>query len=205
MLGQVGCRNWAPLADRRSLAERHAPHHPQARILPQLTGGLRHSNLPPHGVSITYRMYGKSQANWVPAERGELRDFLDFTVANARRANAHALAGAIYQRAHRLQVEVPAPFRNVMSVADLIAECRLPATYFANLCHETEISYVNRILSIARGACFSLPRRSEIALRRVSAPQEQASRRNRGSFFAFRARRHAAAKPERASSARLTR
>jgi hypothetical protein len=80
---------------------------------------------------------------------GELRDFLDFTVANARRANTHALTGAVHQRAHRLQVEVPAPFRNVMSVADLVAECRLPTAYFANLCHGTEISYVNRILSIA--------------------------------------------------------
>jgi hypothetical protein len=149
-------------------------------------------------------MYGKLQANWGPAEWGELRDFLDFTVANARRANAHALTGAVHQRAHRLQVEVPAPFGDVMSVADLIAECRLPATYFANLCHGTEISYVNRILSIARGTCFfSLPRRSEIALRWVSARQERASRRNRRSFLRFRARRHAAAKP-RASSARLT-
>ena len=172
MLGQVRCRYQAPLADRRSLADRRAPHHPRARILPQLTGRLRHGNLPPHGVSITYRMYGKSQANWVPAERGELRDFLDFTVANARRANAYALTGAVHKRAHRLQIEVPAPFRNVMSVADLIAECRLPATYCAYLCHGTEISYVNRILSIARGACFSLPRRSEIALRRVLARRE---------------------------------
>jgi len=156
MFGRVRCRHWARLADGRSLAERWPPHHPRVRLLPQqLTGGLRHSNLPPHGFSITYRMYGKVQANWGPAEWGELRDFLDFTVANARRANAHALTGAVHKRAHRLQVEVPAPFRDVMSVADLIAECRLPATYFANLCHGTEISYVNRILSIARSVVSS--------------------------------------------------
>jgi Protein of unknown function (DUF3738) len=92
---------------------------------------------------------GKLSENWWRVElpgairkriSEELGDLLDFSIADARRADAHPTAGAIHQRADRLQVQVPASFRNVMSVADLIAENRLPAAYFTNLCHWTEIS-----------------------------------------------------------------
>jgi hypothetical protein len=64
-----------------------------------------------------------------------LRDFLDFSVADAGRANAYPAASAINQRADRLQVQVPASLGDVMGVTDPVAEFRRPAAYFANLCH----------------------------------------------------------------------
>ena len=66
---------------------------------------------------------------------GELRDFLNFSVANAGCADAHPAAGAVHQCAYRLQIEVPAPLGDVMSVTDPVAERRFPAAYIANLCH----------------------------------------------------------------------
>jgi hypothetical protein len=71
---------------------------------------------------------------------GELRDFLDFTVPNARRADPHPFAGAFDQGADRLEIDIPAALGDVMSVADAVTELRPATTYFANLCHKTEIS-----------------------------------------------------------------
>jgi hypothetical protein len=71
---------------------------------------------------------------------GELRDFLDFTVPNARRADPHPFASAFDQGTDRLEIDIPATLGNVMSVADAVAELRPATTYFANLCHKTEIS-----------------------------------------------------------------
>ena len=78
------------------------------------------------------RVRRASDCGW---NREGLRDFLNFSVANAGCADAHPAAGAVHQRAHRLQIEVPAPLRNVMGVTDLVAEQRLPAAYITNLCH----------------------------------------------------------------------
>jgi hypothetical protein len=64
-----------------------------------------------------------------------LGGLLNFAVANARRTDANAASGAVDQRAHRLQIHVPAAFRNIMGVADSIAELRALSTNFANLCH----------------------------------------------------------------------
>ena len=78
---------------------------------------------------------------WKAAEEpGNLRDFLDFPVPNARRADAHSFAGAFNQGADRLEIDIPATLGDVMSVADAVAELRPATTYFANLCHKTEIS-----------------------------------------------------------------
>ena len=71
---------------------------------------------------------------------GKLRDFLDFTVPNARRADPQPLAGAFDQGSHRLQIDIPAPLGDIVSVADAVAELRPATTNFANLCHKTEIS-----------------------------------------------------------------
>ena len=71
---------------------------------------------------------------------GRLRDLLNFAIADARRAHADTLASALYQRAHALQIDVPAALGDVMSVADAVTELRPATTYFANLCHKTEIS-----------------------------------------------------------------
>jgi hypothetical protein len=71
---------------------------------------------------------------------GELGDFLDFTVPNARRADPQPFTGAFHQSADRLEIDVPPTLGDVMSVADAVAELRPATTYFANLCHKTEIS-----------------------------------------------------------------
>ena len=70
----------------------------------------------------------------------KLRDLLDFVVADARRADPHPLARAVYQRAHGLKVDVPATLRNVVSVADAVSEGRAATTDITSLCHKTEIS-----------------------------------------------------------------
>jgi hypothetical protein len=70
----------------------------------------------------------------------KLRDFLNFTVPNARRANAEAAASAVYQRPHRLKIQIPAALRHIVGVADAVTELRSAATYIANSCHKTQIS-----------------------------------------------------------------
>src|SRR5471030_2419888 len=74
----------------------------------------------------------------------ELRDLLDFTVADARCADPHPAPGAFHQGSNRLQVHIPAPLRNVVGVADPVTELRSAPAYFANLCHKTEISVAFR-------------------------------------------------------------
>jgi hypothetical protein len=73
-------------------------------------------------------------------EPGELRDLLDFTVADTRCADPHPAPGAFHQGPNRLQIHIPAPLRNVVGVADPVTELRSPPAYFANLCHKTKIS-----------------------------------------------------------------
>lgn len=74
----------------------------------------------------------------------ELRDLLNFTVADARCADPHPAPGAFHQGSNRLQVHIPAPLRNVVGVADPVTELRSAPAYFANLCHKTEISVAFR-------------------------------------------------------------
>src|SRR5581483_8891466 len=80
-----------------------------------------------------------------PADRRELDgifgenglgDLLNLAIADARRANADALSGALHQRANRLQVHVPTAFRYIVGMADAVAELRTAATNFANSCHK---------------------------------------------------------------------
>ena len=69
-----------------------------------------------------------------------LRDFLNFTVPNAGRADPHPLAGAFNQGPHRLQIDIPPTFGDVMSVTDAVAELRPATANLTNLCHKTELS-----------------------------------------------------------------
>ena len=71
---------------------------------------------------------------------GELGNFLNFTVPNARRADPQPFARAFDQGTHRLQIDIPASLGDIVSVADAVTELRPATTYFANLCHKTEIS-----------------------------------------------------------------
>jgi hypothetical protein len=73
-------------------------------------------------------------------ERKRLSDLLDFAGTDARRANAKAAAGAVHQRANRLQVQVPTALRQIVGVADAVTELGTAATDLANFCHKTEFS-----------------------------------------------------------------
>ena len=58
----------------------------------------------------------------------ELRDLLNFIVADARRADPQPFARAVHQRANRLEVDVPATLGDVVSVADAVPEGRAATT-----------------------------------------------------------------------------
>jgi len=58
-----------------------------------------------------------------------------FAAAQAGRADADALGCTLYPGPHGAQVDVPAPARHVMGVADGVAELRLLAADITNLCH----------------------------------------------------------------------
>ena len=62
--------------------------------------------------------------------------FLDFPASQARRAHADPLRRALHFGVDRAQIDVPAPFGHVMSVADVISKLRPLAADFAYLCHD---------------------------------------------------------------------
>jgi hypothetical protein len=60
----------------------------------------------------------------------------DFAAAQAGGADAHALGSALHFGANRAQVDVPAPTRHVVGVADGISELRPSAADITDLCHD---------------------------------------------------------------------
>lgn len=89
-----------------------------------------------------------------------LRSLLNFAGTNTRGTNAEAAAGAIHQRANRLQIHIPAALRNIMGVADPITELRALSTNFANLCHakspdELNTNYTSPC-SVWQSVCISM-------------------------------------------------
>jgi hypothetical protein len=71
-------------------------------------------------------------------ELERLSDFLNFAGADAGCANANSAASPVYQRANRLQIDVPAPLGHVVGVADPIAELRAPSADLTNSCHKNK-------------------------------------------------------------------
>jgi len=67
---------------------------------------------------------------------GSLR-FGDFAAAQAGSTDTHALAAALHLGADGPQIDVPAPTRDVVRVADVISRLRPLAADFTNLCHES--------------------------------------------------------------------
>ncbi len=56
-------------------------------------------------------------------ERNEtLSRFFDFAVLNAGRANANPLGRALHHRMHRLQIDIPTPLRQIVSMAHPVTE-----------------------------------------------------------------------------------
>ena len=80
-----------------------------------------------------------------------LRGFLNFTGANAGRAYAQTLGGAVDHCVDRLQIQIPAALADVMGVADAVAKLRAAPAYIANSCHITRISSeLRNLYSISR-------------------------------------------------------
>jgi hypothetical protein len=61
----------------------------------------------------------------------------DFAAAQAGRADADALSLTVHFGVHGTQIDVPAPLRDVMGVADAVSRLRLLAADFTLLCHWT--------------------------------------------------------------------
>jgi hypothetical protein len=62
-----------------------------------------------------------------PAGTGKRRKealsrFFDFAVLNARRARANALGRALHHGVHRLQINIPTPLRQIVSMAHPVTE-----------------------------------------------------------------------------------
>ena len=64
--------------------------------------------------------------------KGRLRRFFDFAVLDARRANANPLRCALHHRMDRLQIDIPTPLRQIVSVAHPVTEL---GTAPANITH----------------------------------------------------------------------
>ncbi len=62
--------------------------------------------------------------------------FYDFAAAQAGSADADAFGGPVYAGVNRAQINVPAPPRDVVRVADDVSKLRLLAADITNLCHE---------------------------------------------------------------------
>src|ERR1035437_9781053 len=120
------------------------------RDLPHSSLQTRHRTPPSFAIPISYEQLAVwntcREARTGPRTgcgescRWELRDFLDFTGADAGSANAETASRAIHQGAHRLQIQIPAPLGDVVGVTDAVAKLRLTTAHIANLCHKTEIS-----------------------------------------------------------------
>jgi hypothetical protein len=75
-------------------------------------------------------------ARELTGERAEdLADLDDFARANARGARFDFLRGAVHDRVNASQVGVPAPFRHVMRVTDMISVLGTFSTKVADPCH----------------------------------------------------------------------
>ena len=61
--------------------------------------------------------------------------FNDFAAAQAGRADADALGRGAYLGVNWAQVDVPAPFSHVVSVADIVPELRPFAAEITDMCH----------------------------------------------------------------------
>jgi hypothetical protein len=78
---------------------------------------------------------------WFPGVLGDLcgenvLGFDHFAAAQAAGTDAEALVAALHFGSHRAQINVPAPPRGVVGVADSISKLRPLAADITNLCHD---------------------------------------------------------------------
>lgn len=90
----------------------------------------------------TRRYQGVTELFAIP--EGLLGDFLHFIGADAGSAHTYATAGAVNQGANTLQIQIPAPLRDVVGMADTVTENGAAATQFANSCHKTQNSLCSK-------------------------------------------------------------
>src|SRR6185312_6375983 len=67
----------------------------------------------------------------------EVLRLLYLSALQARSADAHPPMRTLHDCAHRPQIHVPAPFGDVMGVADIVSKLRPFAAHFAYACHDT--------------------------------------------------------------------
>ena len=70
---------------------------------------------------------------------GSDRSFLNFAVADAGGANAHAFSGTLDECVDGLQVQIPATLRYVVGMADPMPELRSATADFTNSCHKNTL------------------------------------------------------------------
>ena len=79
---------------------------------------------------------GANESCWNWKKEGEpnrlLSRFFDFAVLNAGRADANPLGCALHNRVHRLQIDIPTPLRQIVSMAHPVTEL---GTAPANITH----------------------------------------------------------------------
>ena len=73
--------------------------------------------------------------NLILKDLAELRGLLDLIALDAGSANANSLRRAGNHRTNLLEIDIPAPVGNIVSVADLVPKLRAAATYIAYSCH----------------------------------------------------------------------
>lgn len=101
----------------------------------------------------------------------DLRYLLNFTCADAGRANPDTLAGAVNQRTNRLQVQIPPAVGHIVGMADPMSELRPAPANITNFCHKTEISRTFRkgiiaaVIGWQQPGRFGIPRAHSIARR----------------------------------------
>jgi hypothetical protein len=67
----------------------------------------------------------------------------DFAGLDAAGADADSLAGRVYLRLDRLEINIPAATRDVVRVGHVVAELRLLAANFTYLCHDLYPMFCN--------------------------------------------------------------
>ena len=84
--------------------------------------------------------YGANASCWSLKKGGKGPDFslgrfFDFAVLNAGRADSNALRRAFHHRVDFLQIDVPAPLRQIVSMAYPVAKLGTTAAYVTHFRH----------------------------------------------------------------------
>ena len=79
--------------------------------------------------------------------------FYNPATSNARGANSSPFMGSIDDQSDSLKIRVPAPLGDIVSMADIVAECRSLATNLTSSCHVTLLSNNKKRPTLADSMC----------------------------------------------------